>query len=579
VALPLGTSDAGGSTVLTSPSRRHGSRRSRWRAGARRRGVSEVVATILILGLTVTLFASIFAFVTSFPAPPAQSVDQFQSSLSYAVSKSGSVYCGPTLLHSGTAGQICGVTVLETSGPLVLSSDKVYLTSQNLVSNWQFKAPAGVPVGWGIGNVSSEWVTGLSWTTTFSPTIAIPDNITVTIVSSTTLLYRVQVSGASPNQPPVLTSTYITPTNPSPKHAFQIFAVVTGSTSGLSVNVSLGEIPGLSGVATMTYNATAGAYYYQVPSGKTTTNGTYYAFVRGVVSAAGLFPGATISGSVTVQIGTPGGGGGGGAPSVTVGLTPTQPPVPQPSSPTFWLWATVTYPGKLANVPVYLNFTVAQVEGGRATPHTLTSPTILGQTGLTVSGPGAVTVFSQATWGGWLLNSVATITATVKLGGVTTTPITGSTTLATQNLVFGRIYATSSATLGFPTTKTFSHTCTTGGASPTCPYLVVNVWDNFTTALGGPATISFSGTVTTNGTTGAGGACAPTACQKTYTVASTSVTQGSNTAVNILGSGIHWLPAGSLAAGDKITLSGWFALVSGATTLGYLYVTSTVTLT
>jgi len=39
--------------------------------------VSDVVATILLLALTVTLFASIFAFVTSFPSPPAQNSNQF----------------------------------------------------------------------------------------------------------------------------------------------------------------------------------------------------------------------------------------------------------------------------------------------------------------------------------------------------------------------------------------------------------------------------------------------------------------------------------------------------------------------
>jgi flagellin-like protein len=563
---------------LTGPGQRHSRLRRRFRAG--RRGVSEVIATILILALTVTLFASIFAFVTTFPSPPAQSVDQFQSSLSYAVSKTGGLYCGATLLGSGTAGQICGLSILLSSGPVVLSNNHVYLTSQNLVSNWQFKAPAGMTVGTGIGNVSSGWLTGLSWTTTFSPTIAIPDNITVTIISSTTLLYKVQVSGASPNLPPVLTSSSIFPANPAVGNGFQIFAVVTGSTSGLTVNVTLSEIPGLTGVATMTYNASAGAYYYKVPAGKTTTDGTYFAFVRGLVSSGGAFPGATISGSVTVVIGTGGGGGGGGggATTVTVGLTPTQPPVPQLSNPTFWLWATVTYPGTVSNVPVYVNFTVSQQEGGRATPHTATS-NVPGQTGLTVSGPGSVTVFSATTYGGWLLNSFDTVTALAHLGITGSPPVQASASLATQDLVLGKIYATTSSAGAFPAIKTsFSHSCTTG-VGGNCPYLFVAVWDNFTTAAGGPATISFSGTVTTNGTTGAGAACAPTACTHAYTIAATSVTQGSNTLVNVLGGTNRWLPVGSLAAGDKFTMSGWFTITSGATTLGYLYVTASLSLT
>jgi Archaeal Type IV pilin, N-terminal len=583
VALPLGSRIDGQSTFRSFRSRERTARRSRWRSRTGRRGVSEVVATILILGLTVTLFASIFAFVTTFPAPPAQSVDQFQSSLSYAVSKSGGVYCGPTLLKSGTAGQICGVTILETSGPLVLSNDKVYLTSQNLVTNWQFKAPAGVPVAWGIGNASSEWVTGLAWTTTFSPTITIPDNITVTIVSSTTLLYRVQVSGSSPNEPPVLTSTYITPTNPSPKQGFLIFAVVTGSTSGLSVNVSLGEIPGLSGIGTMKVSKTTpGTYVYVVPNGTTTTNGTYYAFVRGLVSSSGLFPGATISGSVTVTIGGPGSSGGGGTSkpfSVTVGVAPQQPPTPQPNPPvttqSIYLTATITYTNvSKTPIPIWVNFTVSQTPLGGT--KALTSPQYPGQTGLTIVGSGETIVYSQKPYGAWLLDASATVTAALSLGKVGSTSATLS--LATPDLIQGELRPT---TAGYTSTQAivpsqiqkggWAHNC---GA--TCPFLYVQMYDNFTKYVGFSPGVSvyFRGAVYV---TGSGGTCSAT-CNTTYTItnsSSTSITPGSSNTLNVVSDSSSSTTRMSTAAwwarGVSLTITMRIAVYWGATIIAYVY--------
>ena len=101
-------------------------KRSRWRQGVssraggirrRRRGVSDVIATILLLALTVTLFGAIFAFVTSFPSPPAQSNNQFQASLFYP--------------SNGSASWIAGVRIVHLAGPATPGSALIYLHSAN----------------------------------------------------------------------------------------------------------------------------------------------------------------------------------------------------------------------------------------------------------------------------------------------------------------------------------------------------------------------------------------------------------------------------------------------------------------
>ena len=101
------------------------SRRGRRRLRARRRGVSDVVATILLLALTVTLFASIFAFVTQFPSPPAQNNNQFQASLIYTSSGSN----------------ISAIQIIHLAGPSIPGIAQVYLKSATQPNAPEFTTP------------------------------------------------------------------------------------------------------------------------------------------------------------------------------------------------------------------------------------------------------------------------------------------------------------------------------------------------------------------------------------------------------------------------------------------------------
>jgi flagellin-like protein len=517
---------------------------SRFRRRRTRRGVSDVVATILILAMTVTLFASIFAFVGSFPAPPPQNVSQFQA----------------TVLRTSNQSYLSGLTIEHLAGPTITGSDHIYLESSSHVSAWQFSVSGGIPVYWGLpGNSSaSVWNLGQTWTTTFTKLIKAPDNITVYITSSTQLLFSVDLPGPVINIPPAILQVGTIPTSPGVGVAFQIWASLGGNLSALTAKVNLAGIPGLSGNISMVL-ASSGLYVHNVTAGSTTTGGSYYAFLY-VANGGGQQTSAAIP--VTIV------GGGSSSPfTVTVGMSPQPPTLPQ-QSPSAYFWATISYPGSKSNVPVSVNFTITQVPGGRSTVLTVTNA-IPGQTGLTISGPSSLTVYSQAAsnFNGWLLNTSVNVLATATLGmGVGTA--TGSISFSTQNLVTGIIYVTTSSTGSTASTVPkapatgFSHTC-----AAACPYLYVTVWDNYTTALGGPATVTFSGVAWANTTSGG---------PHTYThaVASTSVTQGASTALDLLGVTTRWTESGAGPGAGTYAVSVWLTIKSssaGTPIIGYIF--------
>jgi len=329
-----------------------------------------VVATILILALTVVLFAALFAFVSRFPAPPAQTVNQFQA----------------TALKTGTA--ITGLNILQEGGPAVPSTDRVYLVSTRASADWQFNQANGIPVAWGIGNTSSGWATGVYWSTTFGTSVKLPANITVYILSSTQLLYSGVVPGAPLNVPPTLTSTYTVPGTIAVGAAFQIVALVSGNTANLTVNVSLAEVPGLSTSIQTMHPMGGGEWVYNVTSGSTTTAGTYLAYVQGANTT-----GSTIAGSVTITIT----GSSSTTPTVALTITPNPPTVRTNST----LVASVVNPGTasftVSNVTYYVNGSANKTNLETLYAPSGSLPTLAAHSSVVVSSPAWV---AKPTWTG-----------------------------------------------------------------------------------------------------------------------------------------------------------------------------------
>ncbi len=485
-----------------------------------------MVATILLLSLTVVLFAALFAFVTRFPSPPAQSTDQFQASLVIASNLS-----------------ITGLTIVHLAGPSVSLGSTVYLQSSVVgLPNRQFST-SGMPLAWGLKNTTLPWNLGQVWTTTFgtnhtNPVVPGNANITVFIVSNNQLIFSVILGNSGSSFAPTILSSGTTPAPAVVGKTFVAYVQLGGdfvefnSTNPLKINFA--AVPGLPTV-NETMNTTAGTGYWSttVAAGKTTTNGTYYAFVTG---SSGV---GSISGEVTIVVsGASSGGGGSGQLSVSDGINWTSatisfPPVPsQPAN----FWATVTYSGSSTGVPLnvtfYLNETspftgVAAISCVYYAP----SSTVIGST------PSTITVYSTpkpSFTGGtgstgsvncpasgsqyWISGDSDSLTALAKAGGLTAHASVAILPVSLQGLTV----ATNSTAPTLPANQARNdHTCHTTNPGANCPYLTLEVWNNWTAQA-----VKFNGTVVVTN---------PGGTKTTYTVGDTSIAGGATSGwINVL---------------------------------------------
>jgi flagellin-like protein len=249
-----------------APNRKRLSRR--WRS---RRGVSEVVATILLLALTVVLFSSIFAFVTSFPAPPAQNSNQFQANLVISANA------------SGISGVLTGVTIVHLAGPAISQQATIYLRSAVHPTWLQFSTGYTLADG----GITGTWNLGQTWTLTSFTGGAdsyVPDNITISIIQGAQLVFSDIVPGTVLNLPPTFLSVGTTPAVPAVGQAFQIYSAVQGITTAPTIVVS--GLPGSLPAGSQTMHPYGGEWVYNITAGLTTTSGTYYSFITAVTAAS-----------------------------------------------------------------------------------------------------------------------------------------------------------------------------------------------------------------------------------------------------------------------------------------------------
>ncbi len=476
----------------------HPGPRRRWRAGGRR-GVSDVIATILLLALTVTLFAAIFAFVTTFPGPPAQNSNQFSASL-ISGSVSGKNY-------------ILGLNITHLAGPQVSLGAQVYLKSAETPSACPFTgfvtAGSGLPTGatvWNLGQTWSRTFSSASWCGSTYVGDPVPDNITVDIVQNGNLIYSVILPGQGFTVPPTITSTWTSPGSPTSGQAYTVYASISGALVGNKAYLT--GVPGeASGVLPMFYNSTTGYWQYSILAGNTSavTTGTY----TGFVNVTGAY-GTTATAAVTVSIVA-----GSSGQALTVGLFLSSPPA---ASATETLQALVTYNGGLQSAGLTVGFWA-----NTSTGTNLWSGT--GPSGLKISGPTSESVYSQTTWvvpsgpQSYVLRASATVAGFGSAAGslsfttvspaITVSPTqgptgasiqvsgTGFTLSSTATLVFGTSSITTCTSGSLTTSATGTFGCTfavpTGYASTSPTITATDVSSGLT------ATTSF--TVTTPGIT------------------------------------------------------------------------------
>lgn len=484
--------------------------------------------------MTVVLFSSIFAWVTTFPQPPAQNTTQFSANFVLTANQS----------------YVKALQITHLAGPAIPGSTLVYLKSAYHPGQPEFQTP--ILASTSIPNPLT-WNLGQTFNYTFPCPVGacqqpqLPDNITVLLVSNDQVIFSTIIPGTIVNVPPTFVATSVSPASPVVGGAFTISAYVAGNTGGAAPFITLGNIPGLlahyPGIQRMTFVPAQNKWTFTVNATYTTTNGTFYAFVN-ITNPEGQ---SATAGVPVVIVSS----GGSSTPGLTVAVVmiPQPPTLPQASA---YFAALVTYQGSASNlalsVDFWVNQTPNQADGQPAAFPTQSMP-LTGPSGLTISGPSTETVYSStpATFSGWLLNSSVVVSAYGTVASVGSA--SGSTSFGTAALITGWVAT-------FPSTG-FSHTCTT-----TCPFLNDTVWSNWTVAT------TFSGTIWAN-VTGVN--------KYTYTIGSTALAAGPNAHTTVSGPGAttRWKPS----AAGTYTIQTLITVKVGATVVGYIWDSFKVTVT
>jgi hypothetical protein len=232
-----------------------------------RRAVEDIVATILLLGLTVVLFGTILAFVIGFPAPLTQNSSQFNAQL----------YAEP----NGTGIAIQQITIANLAGPVVPPSALIYLKSSLHPKGPEFANPyplsaGGVPAGhsWSPG---VTWVLNANFSGGFHPVL--PDNITIYVISGTNLLFSVVLPGTQEALPPIFSDPMTSPATPAVGESFNISVRISNVYPPQPVFVNLSGLPGtFAPLHKMVYYS--GVWNFTVPAGWTTASGQFWAVVN-----------------------------------------------------------------------------------------------------------------------------------------------------------------------------------------------------------------------------------------------------------------------------------------------------------
>jgi hypothetical protein len=440
------------------------------------------VATILLLALTVVLFSSIFAFVTSFPAPPAQNTSQFSANLVLTKNQS----------------YVQGIMVTHLAGPAIPSSSLVYFKSATHPQAPEFLNPIAASVGLGAG---STWNLGQTFNYSF-PALQqpiLPDNITVLIVANDQLVFATVLPGQQINIPPSFLATSVAPANPVVGQPFTIYATVVGGIGASSVYVNLANLPGLSGITTpqkMTYISATNQWSYPVSTGLTNANGTYFAFVN----VTGLM-GYSATAAVTVSLVSASGPT--GALSVAVGLST----VPSMGSTTTFV-AYVTYTGTVTAAALNVTFYANRTTGSAGT---YTAYAGAGPSGTTFTGPSTLSVFSTTRWSVPALpgTQAFTVKAVVTIAGVG---------VASGSYTYSPPLGLGPGTL----TAAASHSCNFG---TTCPLIDSRIWLN-SSAFFGSGPFAFTASIYVNYTSNGTNAKTWSTNAGTLTAAAATLTAG-----------------------------------------------------
>jgi FlaG/FlaF family flagellin (archaellin) len=225
-------------------------------------GVSEIIGDILILGITVTLFSTIFLYVNAFPTPNAQTYANFNASLASTGQLEITHEGGQILTSSLTA----IVVQVNQSTTVYSMSQGLYITPQNTSSLWALP----------------RWSTGQTWAVNL--TVAPSSIVSVSIIDKANnyLVWSTVLNGQPKNLKPVIQDAYASPNPVTPGKKIVVYAVIygiQGKSNNFNLTANLSLVSGSNNASVqMTYNSASGLYSTKsiTTSSTNLTIGQYY---------------------------------------------------------------------------------------------------------------------------------------------------------------------------------------------------------------------------------------------------------------------------------------------------------------
>ncbi len=194
--------------------------------GRKDSGVSEIIGDILILGITVVLFTSIFFYVSAIPTPNSQTYADFHATVSGDVPYGATTVAYLNITHLGGQSLNAATTSIVVQ---VNQTATVYLMVQGNAVN-----SAGRLIPW----TSSRWGANQVWSVN-STGVNSGSVVSVTIINkaSNSVVWSTVLSGVSTISVPVIQDAYASPNPVMPGRNVTVIASVLGNVKYVNASV------------------------------------------------------------------------------------------------------------------------------------------------------------------------------------------------------------------------------------------------------------------------------------------------------------------------------------------------------
>ena len=235
--------------------------------------VSEIIGDILILGITVVLFTSIFFYVDAIPTPTAQTYADFQATVSQPFTHGVTTQEMLNVTHLGGQTLNVGTTTIIVQ---INQTVEVYTMSEgNGISS------SGAVLPW----TSARWSANQIWSIN-ETNISGGSIVSVSIINkaSNYVVWSTVITGRSNIAAPVVQSAYATPYPVTPGRNLTVIAIVLGNAQYVNASVYYMN----HSVGTIQLHPNAGIYSGTFKTSGNLVSGQFYPIQINATSDRGL---------------------------------------------------------------------------------------------------------------------------------------------------------------------------------------------------------------------------------------------------------------------------------------------------